>query len=309
MILRNKEILVTGGAGFVGSHLVDRLVEDGHRVTVYDNLFNGFRSYVNSGAEFVEGDIRDSEKVRFCLSKAKPQIVFHLAALHYIPYCAAHPAQTLDVNVRGTQILLEGCKNIGVEKVVAISTAAVYAPQDHATKETDSIYPMDIYGVSKYTNEMQVDLWRRLSSTMCTMVRLFNVYGKRETNPHLIPQILEQLRSESHHIDLGNLLSKRDYVFMDDVVEALIAIMELNDYEFDVFNLGSGRVYSTTEVVDTFAEIIGHRITIHQDPKRMRPVDRPHLEADIWKLRSKTGWQPRYNLEQGLRVIVKDLYK
>ena len=185
-----KRILVTGGAGFVGAPLSRTLRERGYGVLIYDNFFNGRRESVE-GLDVVEGDIRERDLLRKTLEEWRPDMVCHLAAIHFIPYCNAHPVETIDVNTRGTATLFDLLKDGKTERVISISTAAVYTPSDTPHSEEAPLNPIDIYGISKLHTEQLLALYQRQTGRTAINVRLFNIYGPGETNPHVIPDILK----------------------------------------------------------------------------------------------------------------------
>jgi UDP-glucose 4-epimerase len=254
-------VLVTGGAGFIGSSLVRKFLEREYRVMVLDNFANGKREYLphHPDLHLFEGDVTNREDINGVLAH-KPSYIVHLAAHHFIPFCNAHPSETIRVNVFGTQTLLECIgQNRYVEKVVFASTAAVYAPQEQSCKETDPVMPIDIYGISKRCGEDIVSLFSTQAGIPCVSARLFNVLGPRETNPHLLPDIIAQLRSGSV-IHLGNLIPKRDFIYVDDVAAGL---------------------------------------TVKSVAERQRQGDRPCLSADNSKLTS-LGWECKHDIKTGI---------
>lgn len=294
-----SDVLVTGGAGFVGSGLVRRLVAKGYEVTVFDNMLRGSRERLpnDNSIRIVEGDIRNASDVRHALD-SKPRFIMHLAAHHFIPYCNEHPADTLHVNVYGTQVLLDEIRRSEhVEKVVFASTAAVYGPSDQNHKETDRIAPIDIYGVSKQIGEQLLDLFHRQTGLPSLNARLFNVIGPRETNPHLLPDIIDQLPG-SKHLRLGNLMPKRDYIYVDDVADGLISMLE-STVTSGSFNIGTGSAYSAEDMVNTIGEIFGSPLSIDSTPERQRAGDRPYLSADNTRL-TELGWKCRHDFRQAL---------
>lgn len=301
-----SKVFVTGGAGFVGGPLCRKLKRLGHDVLVYDNFFNGRRENV-AGLDVVEGDIRDMDALRKTVAGFRPDAVMHLAAIHFIPYCNAHPAEAVDVNTRGTAALLEVLQAAEVPLVIGISTAAVYSPSDHAHSEDDPTVPIDIYGYSKLHAEDLLKLYRRQTGRGAVTVRFFNVYAARDTNPHVLPDILDQIRAGKDELELGNLEPKRDYIYVEDVADALIGLLSFKTGgEYHFFNLGTGREHSVTELVEAISKCLGRELRIRSVQARQRKVERPHLLAAIRKLSSATGWRPRYDLEQGLMETLRD---
>lgn len=299
-----KTYLVTGGAGFLGCNLVRKLLEMGNKVIVYDNFSFGRRENVdiqNDNLAVTEGDIQDTNLLQNVMRNHNPEIVIHLAALHFIPYCNAHPCETLRVNVEGTQSLLEVIRNSKVSKIIAASTAAVYPNNGNAYSETDQLAPFDIYGLSKLFMEHLINSFHRETDKVCINARLFNIYGPYETNPHLIPRVMEQLSQNGDTIELGNLTPKRDYIYVDDVADAIIALSSDNVRKSDTFNIGTGYEYSVTDIVTILNKITRRNVKIESVVKYRRDVDREHLLSDISKIEKHTGWKPKYSIEYGLK--------
>jgi UDP-glucose 4-epimerase len=304
-------ILVTGGAGFIGSCLVNELLQDGDTVLVYDNFSTGRLDFLPSHhprLTVVVGDIDDLKGLRHIVQEWQPGYVFHLAAIHYIPYCEAHRQQTLHINVEGTLTVLEACRNSNVRRIVAASSAAVYGVSNRFNREFDTPAPIDIYGISKWFDEILLRQFQRETGLSCIAARIFNVYGYHETNPHVIPEILQQLHQQQE-IVLGNLDVYRDFVYVKDVAQALMALAHVSDVDFGVFNVGSGIEHSVREIVETCQRIVGRPVHVRSDAARRRQVDRPHLRADISAIQQDAGWSPRYDLEKGLSEIIQSALK
>jgi UDP-glucose 4-epimerase len=299
------KILVTGGDGLVGRPLC-RFLSQEHDVHVLDCFIFGFEEsfYNDLGVAVHRCDIREFDRLQEVVSEVNPDLIFHLAALHFIPECENKPDKAIQINTLGTVNLLRAVKR-GARVVIA-STAAVYAPDTNPHIEDKSkIMPADIYGFSKLHAEHYVQYFKKLKDIKTTLVRLFNVIGPGETNPHVLPVILDQLLKGKRVISLGNVKPKRDYIFVEDVAEgfAAIGLMDGKAAEkADVLNLGTSKAYSVEEMVAMLSEILGEKITIDVDPERVRKTDRPLLLADINKITNLTGWKPRFSIEQALKA-------
>jgi len=299
--------MVTGGAGYVGSWLVPELLRQSScRIVVFDNVRNGRVEHIpdDPRIEFVRADLLDRAALRETVTVHQPSWVFHLAALHYIPYCNANPTETIQVNIVGTQNLLEALQSHPPTRLVIASTAAVYPPNDLPNREDDRLEPIDIYGFSKLANEHQVRLFAgQQKSCKCIAARLFNVFGPRETNPHVVPEIVRQVFEGQDELDLGNVKPKRDYVYTADVARALVALARTDHASFRAFNVGTGVEHSVEEIVDELARITGRDLRIRTDPSRVRASERMHLVCDRKRISEETGWQPQYDLVSGLEEL------
>ena len=303
----DKRILVTGGAGFIGSAVIRELQKTYKNIFVVDNLSFGNRSYINiEDKNFFEEDIRNGSVLSEIIEKVKPHWIIHLAAIHFIPYCNKHPYEAADINIRGTLNVLNAAKkSSSLEKFFFASTAAVYPIYDEAVTEEHEVKPLDIYGLTKQTGEhlcKEFFLEKNIDTVVC---RFFNAFGPNETNPHLIPEIQEQINSGKRTIQLGNLEPKRDFIHTYDMARAVRMLMEADDIGYDTFNLGRGIEYSVKEIVDAFERELGEKITIETDPERVRKTDRMHLLADVSKLKEKTGWEPEWDIDRGIRTMIK----
>ncbi|WP_339816140.1 GDP-mannose 4,6-dehydratase [uncultured Imperialibacter sp.] len=301
-------VLVTGGAGFIGSAIVPLLEQEGHTVHVLDNLSFGNREFLDiPDSQFHLVDLRDAEAINQLVSRLMPEIVVHLAAIHFIPYCNAHPFESSDVNIRGTMNLFNALRQTkSVQRVFFASTAAVYPIYDHAVSETDATGPLDIYGLSKLTGEHLCKEYHLLTGVDTVVCRFFNAFGPNETNPHLIPEIEAQLKRGVRTIRLGNLEPKRDFIHTHDMANAVKALLEIPNLGYDTFNLGRGIEYAVTEVVEEFSGQIGEEISIEVDPDKVRKTDRMHLVANVNKLKEVTGWEPQWDLARGVKDLVEN---
>jgi UDP-glucose 4-epimerase len=302
-----KRVLVTGGAGFIGSALVSELQQYGYDLFVLDNLSFGKRELLNiPDKQFIVADITDRSRTQEIIAHVHPHWLIHLAAVHFIPYCNQHPFESANINIQGTMNILDAAQKLShLEKVLFASTAAVYPITDKPTAEIITANPLDIYGLSKLAGERLLNEFY-LQTNIPTMVcRFFNAFGSRETNPHLIPEIHRQVVGGARTIQLGNLDPKRDFIHTSDMSCALRLLLEKFHQGIDTFNIGSGIEYSVREVVQAFEKALGESIEIQVDPTRVRKVERQHLCADITKLSTFLDWQPLIDLNLGIQELIE----
>ncbi len=302
-------ILITGGAGFIGSSIIPELKKCGHNIFVIDNLSFGKRELADVEDSFFSNvDIREKNKVKLIVEKFQPDWILHLAAIHFIPYCNKHPIETVDVNINATLNLLNIAREYkNLKGFFLASTAAVYPIYDKAIKESLEPAPLDIYGTSKLICEHLLKEFYLETSINSVVCRFFNAFGPNETNPHLIPEILNQIKNENRIIELGNLDPKRDFIHTYDMARAVSSLIEKSVDGYDIFNLGRGIEYSVKDIVKAFENSINEKITIKQDPSRIRKSDRPHLLADITKLKNFLNWEPEESLDSAIKKMVKNV--
>jgi UDP-glucose 4-epimerase len=300
-----RRILVTGGAGFIGSHLLEQLVDAGERVAVVDDLSRGDRAWVHPQAELHELDIRDGVGLRRVLPQLRPDVVVHLAAMHFIPAVDNAPELARDVNVGGTQALLDALASQPPQMLVFASSAAVYPDRRGPIDEACAPGPIDVYGETKLEGERLVMHWAEQSGVRPIVARIFNVIGKRETNPHVVPEVVEQLRGGSRVVHVGNLAPRRDYTDVRDVAQALRRLLSTTS-DHTVFNLGSGRSVSVAELVQACEKVLAQRVEVDVEQRRLRDRDRAELVADAALLRETTGWAPTWSLKSTLAELLSD---
>lgn len=302
-------IAVTGANGFVGAQVV-RSLSPRHEVLAVDSLRYGPWRFSEKERERFRSDttdLRHAAAVRSLLAEFRPQAIIHLAAIHFIPECEQLPHEAVTINIEGTVNVLAACPEDC--RFVYASTAAVYAPSDDALRESSSaIGPMDVYGYTKLHGEDYVRYFSGARQLSSVIVRLFNVIGPGETNPHVLPEIIKQLKAGQRRLSLGNVHPQRDYVYVQDVAAGFIAAATMPPAQPSpdgptVVNLGSGTSHSVRELVDRLSAIIGQEISISVDPGRVRQVDRPQLLADIARMRQLFAWAPQTGVDEALRLI------
>jgi UDP-glucose 4-epimerase len=299
----SRRILVTGGAGFIGSHLVERLIAEGAEVHVLDDLSRGRRGWLPESTALHRIDICDGDAVVRVAAEVKPNVVAHLAAMHFIPAVDGAPDLARAVNVNGTERLLAALAPRPPERLLFASSAAVYPDRSGPISELCPPVPIDVYGETKLAGEQLVARFAADTRVSCVVARLFNVVGRRETNPHVVPEIIEQVRSGATQLRLGRLDTRRDYTDVVDVAAALAQLLEPS-VRGGVFNVGSGRATSVRDLVDLCERIVARRFEVIADSSRLRRVDRMELRADVSALREATGWAPTRSLAATLSDLL-----
>jgi len=299
-----QRAVVTGGAGFLGSRVIARLLEGDWDVTAIDNLTRGTKGLIERFAgharfRLVEADIA-GDRIADVIRTASPNVVYHLAAHHFIPYCTAHPVETLRVNVVGTQRILDAIGAVAAcRRLVFISTGDVYAPAMEPHSESSTKGAGNIYGLSKLVGEQLLDLARRARPDIRFLVaRMFNLYGPGETNAHVVPDILDEI-ARGPVLRLGNIDAIRDYLYVDDAAEALCRLAVYDGAE-SVFNVGSGCGRSVRDLIAVIERALQIRLTVETDPAKLRAVDRPRLVADASRAARELGWRALTSIDEGI---------
>jgi UDP-glucose 4-epimerase len=308
-----RRILVTGGAGFIGSHLVDLLIGRGEQVIVYDNLKTGRRDYVHPRAEFVHGDVTD-ESALLAVFERGVDAVCHIAGQASIRLSYLDPAADLNVNTLGTINVLKGCFAHRVPRLLFASSMTIYGnPRLVPTPETAPPDPVSYYGITKYAAERYVHLASARSDIdfrlNVTSFRMFNVYGVRQSLNNAYQGVFaifigNVLRGEPINIHADGEQS-RDFVHVSDVVRAWADALDHPASTGEVINLGSGRATSVNRLCDLVLENFGHtRATYAVRHHPAQPGDIRLSAADVTKARQLLGWQPTVPFEDGMRETI-----
>jgi UDP-glucose 4-epimerase len=299
-----ERVLVTGGAGFIGSHLVELLTAHGSEVSVLDDLSRGRREWVPRSCRLYQADIRDQQEVLRVVQQAAATSVVHLAALHFIPDVDDAPELAWGINVGGTENLLTALRAVPPARLLFASTAAVYPDVAGPASETLRPNPVDFYGSTKLEGERLAQSFHAETGVDCTIVRIFNVIGPRETNSHVVEEIVRQLSEGAETLQLGNLQSARDFCDVRDVAAALAQLVTAGLRGRSVFNVGTGTATSVGELVKECEFVLNRRIPVLQAVERVRTNDRAVLLADASALMA-IGWRPRWTLAATLGDLLR----
>lgn len=298
--------LVTGGAGFLGSALANRLAAAGHRVYVLDDLSNGDAGRLDERVDFTRGDVDNVPLLWSLLQNV--DCVYHLAARVSVPQSILYPREYARVNVGGTVSLMEAMRDTGVGRVIFTSSGAVYGHQPRQpVRETDTPRPDSPYAVSKWSAEQYIHTIGDLWGLETVALRIFNAYGPNQSLPvshaPVVPRFLHQALTGGSLIVFGDGRQTRDYVFVDDAVDALVVAATTTGLNHAVINLGSGRETSVSELIDLVERVAGRRGNVIFNGEKSGGV--PRLAADISRARELLAFQPRIDLETGLRLILE----
>jgi UDP-glucose 4-epimerase len=303
----NNQIIITGGAGFIGINLVKKLIKLGYFPIIIDNLSNSniseLKNIPKNSYYLIKSDINNENEILKELEVFSPKILIHLAALHYIPFCIKNPLKTRAVNIQGTKNIFKISMQKKIQDIIFTSSGAVYKPSYKAHKEEDKLQPIDIYGKTKKEAEEFLLKNCKKYKINLTILRLFNIYGKFDLTPHFIPEIIKRLK-RTENLKVGNLKTKRDYLYIDDLLDVFIKILTIKDYSYNILNIGTGNTCDGAEVIKLISSIKKKNIQIIEDISLLRKTDRPILCADIKKVSKILNWIPRYGLKKGLEKLL-----
>jgi NAD dependent epimerase/dehydratase len=312
MSWNGKKVLVTGAAGFIGSHLTERLVRDGASVTVFirynsradDGLLKQLPAEIRKSIQIVFGDLRDSDAVQRAVNGNA--VVFHLAALIGIPYSYVHPLDYVQTNVVGTTNVLIAARLANVERLVHTSTSetygtAIYVPID----EKHPLQGQSPYSASKIGADQLAISFQKSFNLPVAVIRPFNTYGPRQSSRAIIPTIISQaLRGDV--VRLGSLTPTRDLTFVQDTVEGFLQVGEHPAAIGEVINTGSGAEITMGKLAEKIFTLLGRQPKVEADPTRVRPDNSEVLRllADNRKAKELIDWSPKVSLEEGLKQTI-----
>ncbi len=302
------KILVTGGAGYIGSATAEALLKAGHSVTVYDSLATGHRAAVPAGAAFIHADLGDGEALTKALSKGKFEAVMHFAAFIEAGESMKDPGRFFKNNFGNSLQLMEAAVRAGVKRFVFSSTAAVYQSSDEPLTEDSPLGPTNVYGQTKLMTEQALEWYRQIHGLHFAALRYFNASGAlpgrgeaHQPESHLIPRVLQIALGKAEAATIygtdyptpdGTCI--RDYIHIGDLVSAhLLALEALGERDRLVYNLGSGNGFSVREVIEAARAVSGHAIPVIESPRR--PGDPARLVASSKRIRKELGWKPEHD--------------
>ena len=296
----NKKCLVTGGAGFIASHLVDRLIEKGYEVAIIDNLSTGKKENLNPKADFYEIDIRD-QKVSEIFKKVKPELVFHYAAQIDVRKSVEDPVESAKTNILGGLNILENCKKFGVKKIIfASSGGAIYGEADIIPTLEDYLpHPVSPYGIEKLIFEHYLYFYKKEYGLDYLILRFANIYGPRQNSKGeagVVSIFCDKMILGEKIIINGDGKQTRDFVFVDDVINANILGIENN--KSGIFNVGTSKETNINDIFHKLSKAFNIKIQEVHGPQKAGEQERSCL--DFKKIKKDFEWNPEYNIERGL---------
>ena len=304
--LKNKEILVTGGCGFIGSEIVKQLSLAGANVTIIDNLSSGKEKYIQglSNVKLITADLLDDDAIKSAVKDK--EYVINNAALPFIPDSYFIPKKFFDVNVNATiSLALAVIKEKKAKRFVHISSSEIYGTARYTPMdENHHTIPQSTYAVSKLAGERVVFTMHKEHNLPAVIIRPFNSFGPNITQPYIIPEIIRQME-KSDVIKLGNLNAKRDLTYVTDTARGIILSLVKEGVIGEVINIGSQRSYSIKDLVSLISEIMGKKVSIKVDPSRFRPYDVDTLICNYERATKLLGWKPEITVKEGLEKTIE----
>jgi len=311
--MSKQRVLVTGGAGFIGSHLVERLLRDGAEVSVMDDFNDYYDSSLKrrnlAGVEgrinLLEGDIRDGVWVERCFARGEFDVVIHLAARAGVRPSILNPKLYMTTNIEGTFNLVDACRHHGVSNFIFASSSSVYGVNKKVPfSETDTIErTISPYAATKLACEQICSNYSHLFGIRMRCLRFFTVYGPRQRPDLAIAQFTDAILDGRAIPRFGDGSSRRDYTYIDDIVDGVVRCLEDSGEPFEILNLGGHATTSLSGLIELLGEVLKKEVRIEERPEQ--PGDVPMTYADVEKAKRLLGWEPQVELRDGLRRYVE----
>lgn len=305
-ILKGKEILVTGGCGFIGSEITKQLSLLGANITILDNLSSGKKEYVRDfeNVKLVHDDISNNDTI-VSIVKNKDYVI-NLAALPFIPDSYYYPKEFFEVNVNATiSLALAATKEKKIKRFVHISSSEIYGSARYVPMdERHPTIPQSTYAVSKLAGERVIYTIHKEHDLPAVIIRPFNSFGPNITQPYIIPEIIKQLQNNNNEVILGNVNSRRDLTFVSDTARAIILSLVKDGIVGETLNVGSERSLTVKEILKMISEIMNKEVKIKIDSSRFRPHDVDALVCDYSRASRLLGWKPEVTIKNGLEMTI-----
>ena len=307
----SKKILITGGCGMIGRRLTALLKKKRYNILVVDNLLSKLKPL--KGINFKKIDISNTKSLESAFKKFKPDVVYHLAAIHHIPTCEIKRSYSQKINILGTETILRLAEKYESKKIIIASSGAVYDWKNTSLSEDKTkTKPMDNYSLCKFSNEIQLKLWTTRNKGKGISARIFNSIGYDDPNSHLLPDILKQinLKKNINKITLGTLTNKRDYIDAEDVAMALYKMINYSKKQYDVFNICTGKQHSVKDIINLLEKILKIKILVKSIKSKKRKIDRVSQLGNYKKAYKELRWKAKLNLEETLKkYIIEQKFK
>ena len=303
--LQDKRVLVTGGAGFIGSETVNQLLSQGSLVTVFDNFSSGKMHFLpkqNKNLSIIKGDI--TNELAVAKATKNQEAIIHLAALPFIPDSFYYPVDFFKLNTVGSMnVFWSAVKSKTVDVVVNISTSEVYGSAQYSPMdENHPTSPFSTYAVSKLAADRAAFTLHKENGFPSIVIRPFNTYGPRFTQPYIIPEILSQLLHGNKELNLGNVNSTRDFTFVSDTVRGILKAMQAKKAIGEIINIGSENEIRIGALVTKLSKIMKVKTRIKRDESRLRPYDVNRLVCNNKKAQKLLNWKPTISIDKGLKM-------
>jgi len=302
----NKKVLVTGGAGFIGSTLVRKLLKEGFQITVFDDLSIGLRDNLpkNEKLRFMEGDVSDFKATSSAI-RTHPYVI-HLAAQAFVPLSYEMPKKVAEVNATGSLNVFKACLNHSVHRLVHVSSSEVYGTAKYTLmNEQHTMHPHSTYAVAKAAADMWAQTLHWEHNLPVVILRPFNTFGPRESLPYFIPEMIRQCLKEPK-IEVGNLETSRDFTYVEDSTEAMVTALQTPNIEGEIINIGTSKAWKMKEVLNIIKkETNAQDKEVILDKNRLRPKDVKTLATDNKRASEILAWKPKTTFREGIQETIR----